>query len=194
MTNFKNEIKDHCDIVIADFEHLITEIKNERYEQSRKITNDETVNVYAVVERCNKLNAMLKIAEQIKEVFEREQVEELKILQNKIIEFSAFVEIEYPTYKKLMSLIKDIYLNLHDFAEKTAKRRYFIDVELLFNDDIKKYDTIASISMDIVLNKKLLNKDMNDDLANGDAIVDRIEKINDLEFILRFITTIPDNN
>lgn len=194
MDAYKEEIRDNCAEIVNDLELLINEISNDRRELAQKLTTDEDVNAYAVVERCNQLNAMIRNAKEISGIFERANIDAIKHLNKKIIELTAFVEIEYPAYNKVMSVIKNIYVNLVEFIKTTQKRRYNIDIEELFANDIKKFDTLSSIAMDIVVNKKLLKRDMEDKEVPIAEIKARKEKIEELEFIFKYISYIPNNN
>lgn len=180
---------------IKNLENLMEEIKLARFELSSKLNfEDEDINVSAIVDKCNEYNKMINIANAIIEVLNRIRPEELRLIYKKIVELSAYVEIEYPAYKRDMLYVKEIYFNFNEFKDKLIKRKYTFTLEDLFNDELERLDAINSISADIVLNKKLLKKDFDSDLEYGDTIVDRIEKIKDLEFILRYLANIPSND
>ena len=180
---------------ISSLTNLTEEIKLARFELSSKLNfEDEDINVSAIVDKCNEFNKMINIITAVIEILDRIRPEELRLIYKKIVELSAFVEIEYPTYKNDMIYVKEIYFNFNDFKEKLIKRKYTYTLEDLFNDELERLDAINSISADIVLNKKLLKKDFDSDLEYGDTIVDRIEKIKDLEFILRYLANIPNND
>ena len=137
---------------------------------------------------------MINTTNAIIEVLNRIRPEELRLIYKKIVELSAYVEIEYPAYKRDMLYVKEIYFNFNEFKDKLIERKYTFTLEDLFNNELKRLDAINSISADIVLNKKLLKKDFDSDLEYGNTIVDRIEKIKDLEFILRYLANIPNND
>ena len=181
-----------CD-TISKLKNLIEEIKRARFNISSKLNvEDEEINVSEIVDKCNEYNKMINIINAVIEVLDRIRPEELKLIYKKIIELSAFVEIEYPAYKNDMIYVKEIYFNFNEFQKKLIDRRYTFVIEELFNNELKKLDAINSLSADLVLNRKLLQKEFDSDLEYGDCIVDRIEKIKDLEFILRFLAMIPN--
>ena len=178
---------------ISSLTNLTEEIKLARFELSSKLNfEDEDINVSAIVDKCNEYNKMINTTNAIIEVLNRIRPEELKLIYKKIVELSAFVEIEYPTYKNDMIYVKEIYFNFNEFQKKLIDRKYTFVIEELFNNELKKLDAINSLSADLVLNRKLLQKEFDSDLEYGDCIVDRIEKIKDLEFILRFLAMIPN--
>lgn len=180
---------------ISSLTNLIEEIKLARFELSSKLNfEDENINVSAIVDKCNEYNKMINTTNAIIEVLNRIRPEELRLIYKKIVELSAYVEIEYPAYKRDMLYVKEIYFNFNEFKDKLIERKYTFTLEDLFNDELKRLDAINSISADIVLNKKLLKKDFDSDLEYGDVLVDRIEKIKDLEFILRYLANIPSND
>lgn len=180
---------------ISSLTNLTEEIKLARFELSSKLNfEDEDINVSAIVDKCNEYNKMINTTNAIIEVLNRIRPEELRLIYKKIVELSAYVEIEYPAYKRDMLYVKEIYFNFNEFKDKLIERKYTFTLEDLFNDELERLDAINSISADIVLNKKLLKKDFDSDLEYGDTIVDRIEKIKDLEFILRYLANIPSNN
>ena len=180
---------------ISSLTNLTEEIKLARFELSSKLNfEDEDINVSAIVDKCNEYNKMINTTNAIIEVLNRIRPEELRLIYKKIVELSAYVEIEYPAYKRDMLYVKEIYFNFNEFKDKLIERKYTFTLEDLFNDELKRFDAINSISADIVLNKKLLKKDFDSNLEYGDTIVDRIEKIKDLEFILRYLANIPNND
>ena len=180
---------------ISSLTNLTEEIKLARFELSSKLNfEDEDINVSAIVDKCNEYNKMINTTNAIIEVLNRIRPEELRLIYKKIVELSAYVEIEYPAYKRDMLYVKEIYFNFNEFKDKLIERKYTFTLEDLFNDELERLDAINSISADIVLNKKLLKKDFDSDLEYGDTIVDRIEKIKDLEFILRYLANIPSND
>lgn len=180
---------------ISSLTNLTEEIKLARFELSSKLNfEDEDINVSAIVDKCNEYNKMINTTNAIIEVLNRIRPEELRLIYKKIVELSAYVEIEYPAYKRDMLYVKEIYFNFNEFKNKLIERKYTFTLEDLFNDELKRFDAINSISADIVLNKKLLKKEFDSDLEYGDTIVDRIEKIKDLEFILRYLANIPSND
>ena len=180
---------------ISSLTNLTEELKLARFELSSKLNfEDEDINVSAIVDKCNEYNKMINTTNAIIEVLNRIRPEELRLIYKKIVELSAYVEIEYPAYKRDMLYVKEIYFNFNEFKDKLIERKYTFTLEDLFNDELERLDAINSISADIVLNKKLLKKDFDSDLEYGDTIVDRIEKIKDLEFILRYLANIPSND
>ena len=180
---------------ISSLTNLTEEIKLARFEQSTKLNfEDEEINVSAIVDKCNEYNKMINTTNAIIEVLNRIRPEELRLIYKKIVELSAYVEIEYPAYKRDMLYVKEIYFNFNEFKDKLIERKYTFTLEDLFNDELIRFDAINSISADIVLNIKLLKKDFDSNLEYGNTIVDRIEKIKDLEFILRYLANIPSNN
>lgn len=180
---------------IKNLENLMEEIKLARFELSSKLNfEDEDINVSAIVDKCNEYNKMINTTNAIIEVLNRIRPEELRLIYKKIVELSAYVEIEYPAYKRDMLYVKEIYFNFNEFKDKLIERKYTFTLEDLFNDELERLDAINSISADIVLNKKLLKKDFDSDLEYGDTIIDRIEKIKDLEFILKYLANIPNND
>ena len=180
---------------ISSLTNLTEEIKLARFELSSKLNfEDEDINVSAIVDKCNEYNKMINTTNAIIEVLNRIRPEELKLIYKKIVELSAFVEIEYPTYKNDMIYVKEIYFNFNEFQKKLIDRKYTFVIEELFNNELKKLDAINSLSADLVLNRKLLQKEFDSDLEYGDCIVDRIEKIKDLEFILKFLAMIPNKD
>lgn len=180
---------------ISSLTNLTEELKLARFELSSKLNfEDEDINVSAIVDKCNEYNKMINTTNAIIEVLNRIRPEELRLIYKKIVELSAYVEIEYPAYKRDMLYVKEIYFNFNEFKDKLIERKYTFTLEDLFNDELERLDAINSISADIVLNKKLLKKDFDSDLEYGDVLVDRIEKIKDLEFILRYLANIPSND
>ena len=180
---------------ISSLTNLTEEIKLARFELSSKLNfEDEDINVSAIVDKCNEYNKMINTTNAIIEVLNRIRPEELRLIYKKIVELSAYVEIEYPAYKRDMLYVKEIYFNFNEFKDKLIERKYTFTLEDLFNNELKRLDAINSISADIVLNKKLLKKDFDSNLEYGNTIVDRIEKIKDLEFILRYLANIPNND
>ena len=180
---------------ISSLTNLTEEIKLARFKLSSKLNfEDEDINVSAIVDKCNEYNKMINTTNAIIEVLNRIRPEELRLIYKKIVELSAYVEIEYPAYKRDMLYVKEIYFNFNEFKDNLIERKYTFTLEDLFNNELKRLDAINSISADIVLNKKLLKKDFDSDLEYGNTIVDRIEKIKDLEFILRYLANIPNND
>lgn len=180
---------------ISSLTNLTEELKLARFELSSKLNfEDEDINVSAIVDKCNEYNKMINTTNAIIEVLNRIRPEELRLIYKKIVELSAYVEIEYPAYKRDMLYVKEIYFNFNEFKDKLIERKYTFTLEDLFNDELERLDAINSISADIVLNKKLLKKEFDSDLEYGDTIVDRIEKIKNLEFILRYLANIPSND
>lgn len=173
---------------ISNLENLIEEIKNDRHETSIKLNLDEEVNVSQIVNQCNEYNKMINIVKSIIEVLNRIKPEELKLIYNKIVELSAYVEIEYPAYKRDMLYIKEIYFNFNEFKDKLIERRYTFTFEDLFNDEFERLDAINSLSADIVLNKKLLKKEQADDETSIQEVLERRDKIKDLEFLLKYLS------
>lgn len=182
-----------CD-TIGNLENLIEEIKNDRHEVSIKLNTDEEINVVQIVNQCNEYNKMINIANAIIEVLNRIRPEELRMIYNKIVELSAYVEIEYPAYKKDMIYVKEIYSNFCEFKMKLYERKYTLTLEDLFNDELERLDAINSISADIVLNKKLLKKEQADNETSIRLVLERRDKIKDLEFLLKYLATIPNKD
>lgn len=182
-----------CD-TISNLENLMEEIKRDRHEVSIKLNSDEEVNVVQIVNQCNEYNKMINIVKSIIEVLDRIKPEELKLIYNKIVELSAYVEIEYPAYKRDMLYVKEIYSNFNEFKDKLIERKYSFTFEDLFNDEFERLDAINSLSADIVLNKKLLKKEQADNETSIQEVLERRDKIRDLEFLIKYLVLMLQNN